>query len=1133
VGGRDAGEAGERTGSGYCRAGHTGPRCQVCVGGKGGVYFDRESGTCRTCPKVQERLVLPGIVLGALLVLLALGLRAYQTGGTGTFGALIVASRRLIVRIQQLELVARLKLIFAFYQLATTLSSVYSVELPQMYYDAVGILHGWVRLEWDNYLMPGDCIGLDGFSDRLVLRALAPLGLIGITFILSTLRHTAQAVVCSVLRRSSRVSVDSSGGSRWARGCAFMKHAVVSALPFSLLVSFCLVPSVSQGIFAAWGCDPYQLDADAATERSFLHEDLRIVCWDGEHGYTAAHQEITSYAFIFIAIWPIGLPCAYVLLLLLCRKAVRQRRETPLARATRFLHREYIPDFYFWEVLPLLQRLIISGWLLLIPAHYEAWRIFLGLLTAVGYLTLLQFVQPYKRATTNTIAIAAQFSLVCVFLGGTFIKVFVNANGADECAAAADDDGNAADEANNRAKLRVVVIMIFFNFMVLTLFLGLALYQFTTIEVLPSVRLAETRLMPELRLKPGQTWHIFLSHIWSSGQDQMAAVKRQLQLLLPGVRCFLDVDDLEEIGSLETYIQRSLSVLIFLSKNYFFSGNCKKEVAATLTNGNPIILLHEADLNRGGAPLAQLRDEDCPRDWHDRVFGTGAAPREIITWFRLKDFQLVSLKMVVSLMLRHQSGWRSGYSGGLSLDEGKPTEGRKGREGRMTPCDTAAAAAAAPVKESVQTTADSTAYEQAQEARPSEAQLDSAEALLKRALSSSRSDVQDGEGAEQSVPTDIPGQLSMGKATSTCKRRKSSLGSNDAKPELHRRSQSNAAAVQQPCAPLGSDLYVPGEVTHQNLDVLQRMTVFVSDHNPGARWLAEEMARRYSQLKLAPVKIGDLQLRVLRDHGGVEISAGSGDRGALQASGDLASRMGLRSKREFYLLYLNNQTFVGAAGASLAAEVRTVRKAGIKVVLAHECDPERGGCEFEEVSQSTPDDLIQAGLYLRRGLQIAVEFKSSPQHREVSYCMLAKDLGATKSKRRAVVAARAEQWAEDRTTRRASASCLSKRESGELPKSAKLSSGQTSRRFGANSKPESTGELGSATVPTADGGEVEGEILQDRGVRMERADEMSPRPAALDTPADDGGAAKAAGQSSEVWKAQMTQISDLEASLRV
>eukprot|EP00964_Phaeocystis_antarctica_P041728 scaffold23879_cov71-Phaeocystis_antarctica.AAC.3 len=34
------------------------------------------------------------------------------------------------------------------------------------------------------------------------------------------------------------------------------------------------------------------------------------------------------------------------------------------------------------------------------------------------------------------------------------------------------------------------------------------------------------------------------SHIWSTGQDQVAIIKRQLQLLLPGVIVFLDVDDL-------------------------------------------------------------------------------------------------------------------------------------------------------------------------------------------------------------------------------------------------------------------------------------------------------------------------------------------------------------------------------------------------------------------------------------------------------------------------------------------------------------------------------------------------------------------------------------------------------------
>ena len=34
-------------------------------------------------------------------------------------------------------------------------------------------------------------------------------------------------------------------------------------------------------------------------------------------------------------------------------------------------------------------------------------------------------------------------------------------------------------------------------------------------------------------------YHIFLSHVWSSGQDQAATIKRQLQRMLPGVGVFL------------------------------------------------------------------------------------------------------------------------------------------------------------------------------------------------------------------------------------------------------------------------------------------------------------------------------------------------------------------------------------------------------------------------------------------------------------------------------------------------------------------------------------------------------------------------------------------------------------------
>ena len=71
-----------------------------------------------------------------------------------------------------------------------------------------------------------------------------------------------------------------------------------------------------------------------------------------------------------------------------------------------------------------------------------------------------------------------------------------------------------------------------------------------------------------LSLERGRKFHLFLSHIWGTGQDQVAAIKRQLCLLVPGISIFLDVDDLEEISALERYIDETAVIIIFLSKGY-------------------------------------------------------------------------------------------------------------------------------------------------------------------------------------------------------------------------------------------------------------------------------------------------------------------------------------------------------------------------------------------------------------------------------------------------------------------------------------------------------------------------------------------------------------------------------------
>jgi hypothetical protein len=78
--------------------------------------------------------------------------------------------------------------------------------------------------------------------------------------------------------------------------------------------------------------------------------------------------------------------------------------------------------------------------------------------------------------------------------------------------------------------------------------------------------------------------------------------------------------------------------------------------------------------------------------------------------------------------------------------------------------------------------------------------------------------------------------------------------------------------------------------------------------------------------------------------------------------------------------------------ASLHTEqVRAARTAGIPVVLVHECDPTRGGCEFASFFLTTPQDMISDGLYAR----VAIALHSG-QHRTVSLCLLAREVGAVR-----------------------------------------------------------------------------------------------------------------------------------------
>ena len=88
----------------------------------------------------------------------------------------------------------------------------------------------------------------------------------------------------------------------------------------------------------------------------------------------------------------------------------------------------------------------------------------------------------------------------------------------------------------------------------------------------------------------------------------------------------------------------------------------------------PILLVHEMDEAKGGLPLASIKAE-CPNELRGAVFtkcdytinsqsiarasAEPAKDRDVITWMRVKDFQLLSLRMICSALLHQTPFYKS------------------------------------------------------------------------------------------------------------------------------------------------------------------------------------------------------------------------------------------------------------------------------------------------------------------------------------------------------------------------------------------------------------------------------------------------------------------------------------------
>jgi len=273
----------------------------------------------------------------------------------------------------------------------------------------------------------------------------------------------------------------------------------------------------------------------------------------------------------------------------------------------------------------------------------------------LAYLALLALAQPYKKVEDLYLACISTILLMSCFLSGIAIKLCEDQGWEHTCEEFLGLDGS----------YQTYVFVVAITVGMLLLLLAVIVVKTAMTVRIGTICLASTGRELILDLPTSCNFHCFLSHAWRTGQDQTHTIVRQLQLLIPGIKIWLDVDNLSDVGKLEECVMDSAVFVIFLSAGYFRSVNCRRELYTALAQGKPVVAVREEDQDKGGATVEALKQEclECCTEQAPAAYPAFRGPAEVIervlsgeepiVWVRVRDFQLESLKCIAFRMVRN------------------------------------------------------------------------------------------------------------------------------------------------------------------------------------------------------------------------------------------------------------------------------------------------------------------------------------------------------------------------------------------------------------------------------------------------------------------------------------------------
>ena len=286
------------------------------------------------------------------------------------------------------EFVGLLKILLGFMQVVSTLTvNLPTVPWPSVLtsiWDAVGVVANIDIFEGLNM----DCL-LSGFNfySNFVVTVLYPL-----------VFQLAIALVTWY-----RVDQTSDVDER--------KIKMTQGWKISLFLLFLIYPSVSATVLQMWHCR----DIDGT---EYLTADYRITCWEGDH---LTYAMIAAIAFV---VYPLGIPVFFLYELIANRDALYDEEHQDHADVTAkisFLFRAYKEDAFYWEVVILVQKLLLTGLLIFIKPNTVS-QLAAGFTISIVFWVLHVRTMAYVNETESDLQFYSQLSITMTLFGGILLK---------------------------------------------------------------------------------------------------------------------------------------------------------------------------------------------------------------------------------------------------------------------------------------------------------------------------------------------------------------------------------------------------------------------------------------------------------------------------------------------------------------------------------------------------------------------------------------------------------------------------------------------------------------------------------------------------------------------------------------